>query len=82
MSDGEDYENRPTEVEITYEFLRELEDLMYHELRDRGNIVYEWPEDEAEAYRDNFGFTQGLDAVRRIRAKKAVQEFVKMVKNP
>jgi hypothetical protein len=36
----------------------------------RGNVVYEWPDDEASAYRDNDGFQEGQDAVDVIRVAK------------
>lgn len=42
------------------------------EILERGNVVYEWPEDEAEAYRSNGGFAEGRDAVRDIRVQKAI----------
>lgn len=50
------------------------------EFEDRGNRVSDWPADEAAAYRDNLGFQEGRDAVRKLRAAKAAariqEEFI------
>lgn len=39
-------------------------------VRDKGNVVYEWPDDEAAAYRDHDGFSEGMQAVEDLRAEK------------
>ncbi|MHA7210829.1 hypothetical protein [Arthrobacter sp. MDT1-65] len=40
---------------------------------DRGIRVYEWPDDEAAAYRDNGGFSEGTEAAEEIRFTKAAK---------
>lgn len=40
-------------------------------LRDRGVSIQGWPADEAEAYRENGGFLEGLEAIRQVRMAKA-----------
>lgn len=40
-------------------------------LRDRGHNIRDWPADEAAAYRDNGGFQEGVDAVKKVRMAKA-----------
>ncbi len=39
------------------------------DILDRGNHVYDWPDDEAAAYRE-FRFERGTAAVNRLRAQK------------
>lgn len=43
------------------------------DILNRGNVVYEWPEDEMSAYRDNNGFSEGMAAVNAIRIDKMIQ---------
>lgn len=57
--------NKP--VPIRPELIEPLTEI----LRDRGERVYEWPADEAAAYRDNGGFQAGRDAVHQVRMAKA-----------
>ena len=40
-------------------------DLLDDRQWERGNVISEWPEDEAEAYRE-FGWREGVEAARRI----------------
>lgn len=40
-------------------------------LRDRGLVIQDWPADEAAAYRDNGGFQEGVEAVRRVLLSKS-----------
>lgn len=42
-------------------------------VRDKGNVVYEWPDDEAAAYRDHDGFSEGMQAVEDLRAEKGTR---------
>lgn len=49
-----------------------LVDLVRELLRDKGNHVDEWPDDEAAAYRDNGRFTRGNAAVQELRVAKGV----------
>lgn len=50
----------------------ELEQLLTTLLYDRGNVVYEWPDDEAEAYRE-LGWSEGVAAARKIMFEKAAK---------
>ena len=45
-------------------------------VRDKGNVVYEWPDDEAAAYRDNHGFSEGWEAVWALRAEKGTRAIL------
>ena len=43
-------------------------------VRDKGNVVYEWPDDEAAVYRDNDGTVhEGMGAVEDLRAEKGTR---------
>lgn len=53
---------------------------MHDILQDRGNVVYLWPDDEAEAYRDAGGFSEGREAVTAIRARKAADMVMELLK--
>lgn len=44
-------------------------------LERRDNVLQNWPDDEAEAYRNNGGWQQGMDAVRDLRAAKLAGEL-------
>lgn len=49
----------------------ELIEILTEILRDRGLMIGDWPADEAAAYHDHGGFTEGRDAVQRVRMSKA-----------
>ena len=42
---------------------------------DRGERIYEWPEDEAEAYRE-LGWAEGMAAAKKIRIDKFAEELL------
>lgn len=48
-------------------------------VRDKGNVVYEWPDDEAAAYRDSGGFAEGRAAVQKLRVDKGVAAVLALV---
>lgn len=56
---------RMTDPDALVELVREM-------IRDKGNHVDEWPDDEAAAYRDNGRFTRGNAAVQELRVAKGV----------
>ena len=49
----------------------ELVEALTEILRDRGLVIQDWPADEVAAYRENGGFQEGAEAVRRVRMSKA-----------
>lgn len=66
------------EVDLNYRLACVLRASLY----DRGNYVRDWPDDEAAAYRDNGGFSEGREAADRIRflkASEAVLNFLRSV---
>lgn len=38
----------------------------------RDNVIQHWPDDEAAAYRDNGGWSEGIEAVENIRIDKII----------
>lgn len=48
-------------------------------LRDRGLEISQWPADEAAAYRDNGGFQEGVEAIKRIRMAKAAAAIEEVI---
>lgn len=61
----------PEKTKATPPVRPELVEALTEILRDRGLVIQDWPADEAAAYRENGGFQEGAEAVRRVRMSKA-----------
>lgn len=48
-------------------------------VRDKGNVVHAWPDDEADAYRQHDGFKEGMRAVEELRAEKGTRALLEIL---
>lgn len=79
MLGEEDQQEEPEADSELSERIDQVMEEILTELGQRGDRVYEWPDDEAAAYRDNNGFQPGRDAVNKIRAAKAAARIKEVI---
>jgi dihydrofolate reductase len=66
----------PEAVPVRPELIEPLTEI----LRDRGLEISHWPADEAAAYRDNGGFQEGVEAIKRLRMAKAAAAIEEVIR--
>lgn len=70
--------NRSAE-EFNAIFSQALESSLQEHFLGKGDRVYEWPNDEAAAYRNNGGFAEGNAAVLKVRSQKVARDLLPLI---